>query len=205
MRTQLTGAVAALALATFAPTRATAQFPAAQQPEHHLIRVGFGGGASVPTSHAGDVLKTGVNGQGYLLIDPGMGFPAIRLNLGYTKFNFKNTVLGGVNNTGQSDILSGVGGLSMPLFSLGPIRPYVTAGVGAFNVKDEIEAAEAAGAPTASTSKLRFGIDGGAGLTLKLGRLEAFAEGRVQNVYTDQGAINPKNIQSVPVTFGIIF
>lgn len=205
MRMQLTAALAALALVAFAPTRASAQFPGAQQPEHHLIRVGFGGGASVPTSHAGDVLKTGVNGQGYLLIEPGIGFPTIRLNLGYTRFNFKNAVLGGVNSTGQSDILSGVGGLTMPLFSLGPIRPYVTAGVGAFNVKDEIEAAEAAGSATASTSKLRFGVDGGAGLTLKLGRLEAFAEGRVQNVYTDQGAINPKNIQSIPVTFGIIF
>jgi len=111
-----------------------------------------------------------------------------------------------VNNTGQSDILSGVGGLTMPLFGIGPIHPYVTAGVGAFNVKDSFDATATAGpGATASTSKLRFGVDGGAGLTLKLGRLEAFAEGRVQNVYTDQGAINPKNIQSIPLTFGIIF
>jgi len=204
MRTGIAGAIAMFVVAVAAP-RANAQFPSAQQPEHHLIRVGFGGGASVPTSHAGDVLKTGVNGQGYLLIDPGMGFPAIRLNLGYSKFNFKDAVLGGGNAEGHSDILSGVGGLSMPLFSLGPIRPYVTAGVGAFNVKDSFEAAAAGGTVTPSDSKLRFGIDGGAGLTLKLGRLEAFAEGRVQNVYTDQGAINPKNIQSIPVTFGIIF
>lgn len=203
MRTQIAGVIAAICIVSVA-TRADAQFGTAQS-EHHLIRIGFGGGASVPTSNAGDVFKTGVNGQGYLLIDPGLGFPAIRLNLGYTRFNFKDAVLGGSNTTGQTDILSGVGGLTLPLFSLGPIRPYVTAGVGAFNVKDSFEGAALGGSATGSQSKLRFGIDGGAGLSLKLGRIEAFAEGRVQNVYTDQGAINPKNIQSIPVTFGIMF
>jgi hypothetical protein len=30
-------------------------------------------------------------------------------------------------------------------------------------------------------------------------------EGRVQNVYTDAGFISEKNIQSVPVTFGLLF
>ena len=203
MQTRITAALTAIFILS-ATTRANAQFGAAQ-PEHHLIRIGFGGGASLPTSHAGDVLKTGVNGQGYLLIDPGLGFPAIRLNLGYTRFNFKDAVLGGSNTTGQSDILSGVGGLTLPLFSLGPIHPYITAGVGAFNVKDSFEGTASAASAVASESKLRFGIDGGAGLSLKLGRLEAFAEGRVQNVYTDQGAINPRNIQSIPVTFGIMF
>jgi hypothetical protein len=48
-------------------------------------------------------------------------------------------------------------------------------------------------------------IDGGAGIALKIGRLEAFIEGRVQNVYTNEGAIDASTIRAVPVTFGILF
>ena len=76
-----------------------------------------------------------------------------------------------------------------------------TAGVGAFNVHQEIT-----GGPTEiSESSTKFGIDGGGGLALKLGRLEAFIEGRVQNVYTEQGMIDSKTIRAIPVTFGILF
>ena len=89
----------------------------------------------------------------------------------------------------------------MNLIKLGPIQPYVTAGLGAFSVQDEITT----GATTTDESNMRFGIDGGAGFTLKLGRLEAFVEGRVQNVYTEAGAIDAKTIRAVPVTFGILF
>jgi hypothetical protein len=167
-------------------------------PERHLIRIGFGGGVSVPTSNAADALKNGINGQAFILLDPGFGFP-IRLNLGYQKFDLKEALLQGF--TGENRILSGVGGISLNLFSLGPLRPYITAGVGAFNVHQEIS-----GGPAAmSESKTNFGIDGGGGLALKIGRFEAFIEGRVQNVYTEQGVIDTKSIRAVPVTFGILF
>jgi opacity protein-like surface antigen len=170
---------------------------AAQIPERHLVRVGFGGGMSVPTSNAGDALDNGINGQAYLLVDPGLGFP-LRFNLGYQKFDFKDALVGGPE--GDSTILSGIGGLTFDLVSLGPVRPYVTAGIGAFNVRQEIE-----GLAGGSTSSTRFGIDGGGGLALTIGRLEAFVEGRVQNVYTDEGVIDSSSIRSVPVTFGILF
>jgi len=165
-----------------------------------MVRIGFGGGMSVPTSHAADALKTGVNGQGYLLVNLA-GIP-LRFNLGYQKFDFKEALLATSGATsGSSQQLSGVAGLSVNLLSLGPIRPYVTAGVGAFNLKDELETVSG----TTSTTNTHFGVDGGAGLRLKLGRVEAFAEGRVQNVYTDKGVIDTKSITSIPVTFGILF
>jgi hypothetical protein len=56
-----------------------------------------------------------------------------------------------------------------------------------------------------STSQFSFGLDGGAGLAVSIGRLSAFVEGRVQNVYTQKGMTNLKSIQSVPVSFGILF
>ena len=128
---------------------------------------------------------------------------------GYQRFDYKELVTGQTQSQGTTNILSGVGGLSITLIPFGPLRPYVTAGVGAFHVADDLSAASTATsvatAAAASTSSIKFGIDGGAGLRLKLGRLEAFAEGKVQNVYTDQGVINRKNITSIPVAFGILF
>ena len=175
---------------------AAAQIPGA---ERRLIRIGFGGGVSVPTSHAADALKNGINGQAFLLLDPGLGAP-LRFNLGYQKFDFQEGVLLGTA-TGESQMLSGVAGLNIGLLRLGPLRSYITAGVGAFNLKETLEAASG----ETSTSDMRFGIDGGGGFTLKLGRLEAFVEGRIQNIYTEEGAIDTKSIRTIPVTFGIVF
>jgi hypothetical protein len=194
--------IAALALSVFAiglsqPQEAAAQLGGA--PARRLIRIGFGGGMTVPTSNAADALKSGINGQAYVLFNPGI---PLRFNLGYQKFDFKQAVLDGAQS-GESQMLSGVAGLTIPLLAIGPLRPYITAGVGGFNIKDVMSAA--AGGAEISTSNMRFGVDGGAGLTLKIGRLDAFIEGRVQNVYTEQGAIDVKSIRAIPVTFGILF
>jgi len=199
MKPATLAALAALAIAGAAPARA--QLPG-NSPDHHLLRIGFGGGASVPTSHAADAFKTGVNGEGFLLVDLGLGLPALRFNLGYQRFDYKDALLNG--GSGQSTTLSGVGGLTLPLFHLGPLHPYLTAGVGAFDLKDSFTTAASTGAAP-SASSIHFGVDGGGGLGLKLGRLEAYVEGRVQNVYTDKGAIDAKSIQSIPVSFGILF
>jgi hypothetical protein len=208
-RILITGAMTAALLAG-APHLAWAQdgFHAASAGgSRHLLRVGFGGGASVPMKRAADVLKRGVNGQAFVLINlPGL--PSIRLNLGYQKFDLKEALLAAATGTepgqtpGQSQMISGVAGTSINLFQLGPIRPYITAGVGAFNLKDTF----ASDTGSTSVSSLKFGIDGGGGLAIRLGRLEAFVEGRVQNVYTsDKGLVDTKSIQSIPVSFGIIF
>jgi hypothetical protein len=188
------------------PATAAAQMPGAM-PGRRLVRIGFGGGVSVPTSNAKAALENGINGQAFLLIDTGI-LPPFRLNLGYQKFDFREAITGAA--AGQTSILSGVGGMTVDLFRIGPLRPYVTAGLGAFSITDAIESL---GTPTAevstqtlgSTTTTRFGIDGGAGLALKLGRLEGFIEARLQNVYTEAGAIDTRSIRSVPVTFGILF
>lgn len=81
----------------------------------------------------------------------------------------------------------------------GPLRPYITAGVGAFHIRSALSG-------QATTSQMKFGVNGGAGLTLKLGPISAFVEGDVQNVYTSEGGlIDTKTIQAVPVSFGLLF
>jgi hypothetical protein len=197
--TKILVAIALFAVAppAFAQGEGVMSGPAMPQP--HRLRIGFGGGVEVPTSNAGDFYKNGVTGQGFLLINLGV-LPAIRVNLGYSRFDFKNA-LAGEAQSGNSQILSGVAGMRFNLLP-GKVRPYLLAGVGAFNIRSTVNAD---GSGSVSQSATKFGIDGGAGLAFTIGRVDAFVEGRVQNVYTDQGVMDTKSIRTIPVTFGIIF
>ncbi len=174
----------------------------AQRSGEHMFRLGVAGGVIVPTSNASSALKTGVHAQAFGLINLLPGLP-LRLNLGYQKLDLKSivaTAQQAAMPSGTTGILAGTAGTQISLLP-GPVRPYVVAGVGGFNVKNTLNN------PTGSvsTSSLKFGIDGGAGIAISIGRLSAFVEGRVQNIYTDSGAVKLKNIQAVPVSFGIIF
>ena len=171
----------------------------AQQPlaNNYILSLGIGGGATIPTGNGGSSVKTGINGQAYALVQI-PGFLALRFNFGYQKFDYNiNNALGAA--PGTREILSGVGGLQMNLLH-GPVRPYLTAGVGAFDIKAPTDSSSAS-----TMSKINFGIDAGAGVALALGRVSAFVEGRVQNVYTKDGGFikSAKQINVVPVTFGL--
>jgi len=170
----------------------------AQLQEQHLMRVGVAGGVVVPTADARNALKTGVQGQGFVLLNLG-GFP-LRLNLGYQHFDLAQALASSRSASGSSNILGGVAGTQIDLLR-GPVRPYLLAGVGGFNVTNMLTTTSG----STSQSQFNFGVDGGAGLAVAIGRLSAFVEGRVQNVYTQHGAIDLKSIQSVPVSFGILF
>jgi|HubBroStandDraft_6_1064221.scaffolds.fasta_scaffold89523_2 hypothetical protein len=162
------------------------------QTTNYILSVGVGGGASIPTGNGGNTVKTGVNGQAYALVQL-PGFLALRFNFGYQKFEYQNVLNA---PSGAQEILSGVGGLQINLLH-GPVRPYLTAGVGAFDLRGLSD--------TSQASKINFGIDAGAGLALALGRVSAFVEGRVQNVYTKNGGFiqSAKQINVIPVTFGL--
>jgi hypothetical protein len=175
------------------------------------VRIGFGGGMSVPRTGVRDALKSGVNGEGFLLVRLPGGLPRIRLALDYQKFDMKETarlVASSLVPTsaqaieGQTEMLGGVGGFRLDLFR-GPVRPYILAGVGAFNVKSVMTLATTGASSSSSATNLA--IDGGAGIALKLGRIDAFIEARIQNVYADKAFIDTKKIQAIPVTFGILF
>ena len=181
---------------------ATATSAHAQQ---HRLRIGFGGGMSVPVSDAGDAYKSGFNGKGFLLVNLG-GLPSFRIDLGYQKFDYKQEFqnpLGSDATNATSQILSGVAGIHLDLIRVGPVRPYLLAGLGAFNVRSSLDSL---GNDTGTVSQTRFGIDGGAGVAFTLGkRLDAFVEAKIQNIYTDQGVIDRKSIRVIPITFGIMF
>lgn len=192
-----------LALALATPARA--QFPPTGGPAK-MLHVWIGGGVSVPVSSAGDAFDTGVHGRGMVTIQP-PGLPvALRADISFQKFGVKSPYVTGGEDSGSLDpttqILSGLANATFG-FKLGPLRPYVGAGLGAFHVTSD-SGAEGAD----SDSQTKFGINGIAGATLPLSHgLNLFLEGRVENIFTDEGQqIDSLNdIQVVPVTFGIVF
>ena len=82
-----------ISLAAFATTTATTPIAAQvrmTQGSNRPISIAFGGGASVPIGTYKDALKAGWNGQGSVIFNFA-GFPlALRANLNYNKFTFKN-------------------------------------------------------------------------------------------------------------------
>ena len=160
------------------------------------VKIGFGGGMSVPVSDAKSAFKNGFHGQAMVKWEAPVLPLALRGSVGYSQMDLKSLTPG---VDGKGKILSGLANVSYG-FPVGPVKPYLIAGVGAFNIKTEV-------AGTTSPSETKFGIDGGAGLEFKLGGISGFVEGKVENIFTDQGvnsALSSKTL-IVPVTFGIFF
>jgi hypothetical protein len=170
------------------------------------IGFGVGGGITMPTNGTGDVLQNGFHLRGLAEMHvPALPF-GLRGALGYQKMDLKTALQAASGVTGgQSQILSGLAGVTFPLMSTGPIRPYITASLGAFHIKGQ---ADSSGV-SLSNSTTRFGIDGGAGIKFGMGAAHGFLEARLENVYTEAGW-NPavqslKQARFIPVTFGLNF
>ncbi len=204
------GMALAVALATAGtPHLGQAQFTMATPTKHHWLALGFDGGEIIPTGNATTNYKKSFQGAAIVAINLGF-LPELRFSFGYQRFNFKDQVLGSLGipsvAAAHNNVLAGVAGTRIDLLRT-PIRPYLTVGVGAFDFKTVVDTgAKASRAAVPNASSIKFGIDGGAGLALDIGRFEAFAEGRVQNVFTSKGMISSaKQIQAVPVAFGFMF
>jgi opacity protein-like surface antigen len=205
--------VAIVACATTAASPATAQMRMTGQGSTRPIAFAFGGGASVPIGTYKDALKAGWNGQGSLIFNFA-GFPlALRADLNYNKFTFKNDLpftpggSGGTITTTDDitqQIIGGLANVTIP-FRMGPVSPYITAGLAGFNIKTKLSDAVSGAEDDTDT---KFAVNGGAGLSLRLLGASAFIEAKVNNVYTDKKFISNKELKSlqfVPVTFGFVF
>ncbi len=171
-------------------------------PMVHPIQIGFGGGASVPLSDAKDAFKSGWHGSGIVRLNlPMMPF-GFQGNFSYHHFSLDEQNVG---FAGSGRILSGIADARFALPVPGPIKPYLLAGVGTYNIKADPDQAGA----TASKSTTKFGINGGGGVTIHFPGLpvNAFVEGKLEDIYTDQGlnsaVTQDFKTQIIPVTFGI--
>ena len=185
--------IAILAVLACSPLTASAQLGLA----HHFVTVGVGGGVSVPVSDAGDAFKNGYNLKGFVRLNVPKLPVMPRFDLDYSRFDLNDAQIG---MPGKAQILAGLANLQFSVLNLGLVRPYLIAGLGAYNVKTETD-----GVTPSSVSKTHFGINGGAGAALNLGVVHGFVEGRIDNVFTEAGMIDATKIQVVPVTFGLTF
>jgi outer membrane protein with beta-barrel domain len=164
------------------------------------VKIGFGGGMSVPVSDAQNAFKNGFHGTAMVQWEAPVLPVALRGSVGYSQLDIKSAVTGASD---KAKILSGLANVSYA-FPVGPVKPYIIAGVGAFNIKTDVGG-------TSSPSSTKFGIDGGAGMQFKLGGVAGFVEGKVENIFTDQGLSSAIGSTQefktliIPVTFGILF
>jgi len=185
--------IALLIVLASTPIVASAQVGLASR----FVTVGVGGGLSVPVSDAGNAFKNGFNVQGFARLNMSK-LPVIpRFDLDFSRFNLNDAQVG---VPGTSQILAGLANLQIDVMPLGPVRPYVIAGLGAYNLSTQVE-----GTTPTSVSKMHFGINGGAGVSLHLGRINGYVEGRIDNVFTEKGMIDTQQVQLIPVTFGLTF
>jgi opacity protein-like surface antigen len=167
---------------------------------------GIGAGAAVPVNDAKDALKNGYNGLAYARVRMPIVGLSFGMNVSFHQLDLKDATFssGGsspVPVSGSTKLLSGFGDVRYDLMP-GPIHPYITAGLGVYNVNTSYSATGLSG----SESGTHFGINGGAGVALHFGSLSGYAQARIDNVYTDSGGpINTNSIQVVPVTVGIEF
>src|SRR5262245_37786407 len=165
MRTILRS-IAVLGLLAFSPLVASAQVGLA----HHFVTLGVGGGMSVPVSDAGDAFKNGFNVQGIARLNVPKLPVMPRFDLNFSRFNLDNAQVG---VPGTSQILAGLANLQLSVLPLGPVRPYVIAGLGAYNLKTETQ-----GITPTSVTGTHFGINGGAGGALHFGMINGYVRGR---------------------------
>jgi len=168
---------------------------------NRLVSFGIGGGVAVPVSDARDAFKTGFNGQGFVRLNLKQLPIAPRIDVTFSKFDIDDAKIGTPGVTGDGQMLAGIANLQYVILPTGPARPYIVAGLGAYNFKTDVT-----GIANASRSDTRFGINGGAGVLFKLGgMLSGFVEGRIDNVFSEKGVIQSDQVQIVPVTFGVVF
>ena len=186
-------AIAVLVVLVSSPMAASAQVGLAKK----FVTLGVGGGMSVPVSDAGDAFKYGFNVQGFARLNVPKLPVMPRFDLNFSRYDLDDAQIG---VPGTSQIIAGLANLQVSVLPMGPVRPYVIAGLGAYNLKTETE-----GMLPTSVTDTRFGINGGGGVAFSLGKINGFIEGRVDNVYTEKGMIDSEQIQMVPVTFGLTF
>jgi opacity protein-like surface antigen len=185
-------AFASLALSAAAVALAAA--PAAAQGPVNPVSFGLSAGAAIPTGDFGDAANTGFSVDGIIALRTPTSPVGFRGEVGYTRFGLK----------GSDDVnlrlISGVANLVLP-FSAAPtavVRPYVIAGVGAYNGKFTVDDVD----DDDSDSETNIGLNAGFGVEIPLSGITGFGEVRFTSVFTKgEGS----NLNFVPIRFGIRF
>lgn len=187
----LAAAVATLSL-TFAGT-ADAQAQA-------MPHFGVSAGASIPESTFGEAVNTGYNINAMLNVTVPLSPLGFRLEGGWNQFDLSDA-----NSSGSVRVANGSANVILIPSAVMTAKPYLIAGVGAYNVKTSIDNTGGTlltGAFTSESSDTRIGFNGGIGLMFGLGPVGSMLEARYVSVNGKNGG---SSLTYIPVTFGVTF
>ncbi len=160
------------------------------------VQFGFAGGANFPTGSISNELKTGYSAGANLWIGAPLIPFAVRVEGMYDYWKYKPA-------SGEGNFRD-IRGTANAIFSFapGPVKPYITGGVGVYNLKASAETytVGAVGVSSEGSSQTKFGLNAGGGVLLGLAGFGVYAEATYHHVFTDGNALN-----MIPVVVGVRF
>jgi hypothetical protein len=167
------------------------------------IGFGFVGGTSTPTGNLSDLAKSGWHAGAFVELNLPVVPVGFRLEGAWHQFRDKPVGTGG--GTTGARVAAVTLNATYTILPLPIIKPYLIGGVGEYSarVTSFNEPVPSQGQvidlfPT--TTETKFGINAGGGIRVQLGGFAVFVEGRWHDIFT-----SGKNIQMVPVSFGLRF
>jgi opacity protein-like surface antigen len=161
---------------------------------HAQAHFGVSAGISLPQSTFGDDFNSGYNVTGLLQYSMPLSPIGLRAELGYNSFDVKG---GGA----KARVLDGAANVILGSPAASMFKPYVTAGLGAYNTKITFDDASLAGF-FGSPSQTKLGFNGGVGLSVGLTGFQMQLEARYVYVTADKGNEATKY---VPISVGVMF
>ena len=164
----------------------------AAAPLQAQLQVGLGAGASVPGGRFDEYAGVGFHVTGLvtsLLPLKPLGF---RAELSVTRFD--------VASGGDIRIVNGTANLVLTPSGFMAAKPYMIAGLGAYNI-DQPQVSLGGGRRLGASSTTSLGLNAGFGLNFGLGTRRTFLEARWVTVDPDESG----KVNFVPITFGMTF
>jgi hypothetical protein len=160
------------------------------------VGLGVGGGVTIPVSSLSDVNKTGYN----VLAD--LSFRSPDSPLGFRIDGMFNSLPTKVTDARTLQVWTLNANLVANLTSVphAPVTPYLIAGVGYYNDRYRVRTSGSTLVASGNTSDNDFGINGGVGLRIALGKSSLFGEARYHYVFTPG-----QRMEMIPITIGINF
>lgn len=171
-----------------------------------LFSIGVGGGPTYLSGDASDVFHNGYNALGFLRLN----LPAFpidpRVSLTYQKLDMQDSAFtdglafdGGGNLETASLVLEG----QIAILPLGPVQTYGIVGAGWSNFKLRFEDVTTGNEADYEYTEVTY--TAGLGVSIGLGSLRGFAEGRLHRIEYDGTMLALDPVDLFPVTFGILF
>jgi len=152
--------------------------------------------------------STGFGVQGNLMWMPPSGAFGYRIEAAYNRFDVDRNVgiTPGSRASGDYHVISGVVNIVVPIPDASMVKPYVTGGIGLYGGDLSLDQISSALRSERSTN---FGVNGGVGVLVSLGRINAHIEARLHSVFdglrgSATGNIS-RNVFYVPILAGIQF